>query len=92
MSDKSTILAEVDMWSKKPRNISVRDVATLYGERPRDERLWCLSPYELITEWEVIMLSHPRSLQDRNHRRHHAELTEVGRAKLKANERYHNDV
>ena len=37
------------------------------------------------------MFSYPQSLQDGNHRRHHAELTEVGRAKLKANKRYHHD-
>ena len=37
------------------------------------------------------MLSDPQSLRDGNHRRHNAELTEVGRAKLKANKRYHHD-
>ena len=37
------------------------------------------------------MLSYPQSLQDGNHRRHHAELTEAGRAKLTANQRYHHD-
>ena len=41
MSDRSTILAEVDMRSKKHRTVYVRDVATLYGERPRDDRIWC---------------------------------------------------
>ena len=30
------------------------------------------------------MLSYPQSLRDGNHRRHHVELKEVGRAKLKA--------
>ena len=37
------------------------------------------------------MLSFQQSLQGRNHGRHHAELTEVGRAKLKANKIYHHD-
>ena len=37
------------------------------------------------------ILSCPQRLQDDNHRRHHAELTEVGRAKVKANQRYHHD-
>ena len=63
----------------------------MYGERPRDERVWFLSPYDFTPEWEVTMLSYRQSLQDGNHRRHHAELTEVGRAKLKANKRYHQD-
>ena len=39
MSDKSTILAEVYMRSKKHIHIHVRAVATLYGERSRDERV-----------------------------------------------------
>ena len=52
-SDRSTVFAEVDMRSKKHRNITFRDVAALYGERPRDERVWNLSPYDFIYEWEV---------------------------------------
>ena len=55
-------------------------------ERPRDDRVWYLSPCEFITEWEVKMLSYPQSLQDGNHRRHHAEFTEAGKEKLKANQ------
>ena len=73
------------MRSKKHRTISFRDVATLCGERPRDERAWCLTVYEYTSEWEVKMLSYPQSLQYVNHRRHHAEFTEVGRAQIKAN-------
>ena len=56
-------------------------MATLYRERPRDERVWYLSPYELITDCEVKRLSDPQSLQDKIHRRHHAEFTEVGKHK-----------
>ena len=37
------------------------------------------------------MLSDPQSLQDQNHRRHHAELTEAGEHKLKANNKYAQD-
>ena len=85
MADRNTILAEVDMRSKKHRKVSFRDVAALYRERPRDERVWYLSPYEFITKWEVKMLSYPQSLQDGNHKRHHADFTEAGIAKLKAN-------
>ena len=57
----------------------------MFGERPRDEIVWLLSPYVFISEWEVMMLSDPQSLQYGNHRHHHAEFTEVGKEKTKAN-------
>ena len=37
------------------------------------------------------MRSYPQSLKDGDHRRHHAEFTVAGRAKLKANQQYHQD-
>ena len=37
------------------------------------------------------MLSYPQSLQDGNHRRHHAEFTEVGKQLMKANNKYDQD-
>ena len=37
------------------------------------------------------LLSDPQSLQDGSHRRHYAEFTQAGRAKLKADETYHQD-
>ena len=37
------------------------------------------------------MQSYSQSLQDGNHRRHHAEFADVGRATLKANTRYRHD-
>ena len=79
------------MSSTNHRNISLRDVATLYGERPRDERVWYLSPYEFIFESQVKRLSYPQGLQDGNHRRHHAEFTEAGSATLKAHQNVPQD-
>ena len=73
------------MRSKKHRTVLFRDVATLYGERPRDERVWYLSPYEFITDWEVQLLSCPQSYQDQNHKRHHAVFTEACKQQIKAN-------
>ena len=58
--ERNSILAEVDMRSAKYKKVTFRDVATLCGERPRDERVLYLSPYEFITDWEVKMLSYPR--------------------------------
>ena len=79
------------MRSQKYRIVTFRDVAKLYGERPKDERVWYLSPYEFITLGEVKMLSYPQSLADQHHRRHHAELTETGKHKLKAGTTYDQD-
>ena len=71
------------MRSKKHRKITFRDVATFYGERPCDPRVWYLSPYEFVSEWEVVMLSYPQSLSDADTPEHHVELTSEGRAKLR---------
>ena len=71
------------MRSKTHREISLLDVATLYGERFRDERVWHLSPYEFMSDWEVEMLSYPQSLNYANHKRHPAEFTEAGREQTK---------
>ena len=90
-SDRNIILTELDMRSKQYREVSFPEVATLYGERPRDERVWYLSPYGFRSEWKVNMLSYPQSLKPGNHRRRHAEITEAGRAKLKGNNKHHQD-
>ena len=78
----STKLVEVDARSKRKGKISFRDVAVLYGQRPHDERIWYLSPYEFVSEWEVKLLSYPRTLAEAAALHHHADLTDVGRTKL----------
>ena len=40
--------------------------------------MWYLSPYEFVTEWEVIMLKYPKSLHDAHNDKFHAELTTQG--------------
>ena len=54
----------------------------MYGQRPHDERLWYLSPYEFVSEWEIIFVSYPRTLDEAADPRHHADLTDAGTAKL----------
>ena len=88
----STVFAEVDMRSKRHRKITFRDVATFCGERPRDDRVWYLSPYEFVSEWEVVMLSYPQYLPDAYNPRHHAELTPEGIAKIHAHPGRHPDL
>ena len=72
-SPNSTVFASVDMRSKRHRKIMFRDVAALYGYRPCDDaRVWYLSPYEFVTEWQVVMVSYPQSLYDKDNDRYHA--------------------
>ncbi len=59
LSANSTVFAEVDVRSRRHRKIAFRDVAAFYGHRPTDARVWYLSPYEFVTEWEVILLKYP---------------------------------
>ena len=78
----STKLVEVDARSKRKGKITFRDVAVLYGQRPHDPRVWYLSPYEFVSDWEVQRLSYPTTMEAAADPRHHADLTEAGIAKL----------
>ena len=74
---------EVDFRNPRRRKITVRDVATLYGQRPRHPDVWYLSPYEFVTHWETKLLSYPLSLDSATDRRHHVRMTERGTDKLR---------
>ena len=92
MNDKritpnSSKFVEVDARTKRRGKITFRDSAVLYGQRPHDKRVWYLSPYEFESDWEVRLLSYPQSLEDACDPKHHAELTDVGMAKLRDRER-----
>ena len=83
VSVTSTVFADVDTLGRRHRRNTFRDVAAFYGQRPRDDpRVWYLSPYEFVTEWEVVMLRYPQSLHDRDSDKHHDALTEEGVALL----------
>ena len=75
-------LVEIDARSRTKGKITFRDVAVLYGQRPKDKRVWYLSPYEFVSEWDVKLLSYPRTLEETSDPHHHAELTEAGMAKV----------
>ena len=75
IADRSSVLAEVDMRSEIKRETTFRGAGTLYGEPPCDERLWLVSPYEFVSDRDVVMLSYPQSTKYAHHTRHHAELT-----------------
>ena len=78
LAANSTVFAEVDTRSKRHRKITFRDVAAFYGHRPKDPRVWYLSPYDFVTEWEVIMLKYPWSLKGADDDKFHAALTKEG--------------
>ena len=78
-----TTFSEVDFRNPRRRKITIRDVATLYGQRPRHPDVWYLSPYEFVTHWETKLLSYPQSLDGATDRRHHVRMTERGMDKLR---------
>ena len=83
VSVTSTVFADVDTRSRQHRRITIRDVAAFYGQRPcHDLRVWYLSPYKFVTEWEIVMLRYPQCLRDRDSDMYHAALTEEGVALL----------
>ena len=79
-----TQFPDIDARNPRRRTVRLRHVATLYGQRPKDPRLWHMSPYEFVMYWEVELLSYPLSLNTADDPRHHACLTDAGIRKLKA--------
>ena len=80
-SVNSTVFPQIDGRSKRHKRVNIRDVAMLYGHRPhkdQDHRVWYLSPYEFISEWEVVLLNYPQSLHGHTSDVYHASLTDAG--------------
>ena len=85
-------MAEADTRHRKFRRITLRDAGVLYGQRPCDPRVWYLSPYEFVKDWEVVMVSYPQTLRDASNPRHHVRLTEDGKAKMEAHQATFDDA
>ena len=81
-SVQAASFCEIDARNPRRRRITIRDVSTLYGQRPKHEDVWHLSPYEFVMYWEPVMCSYPLSAVDEHLREHHVRLTEAGRHKL----------
>ena len=62
--------------------VGVRDVATLYGQRPKHNDVWHLSPYEFVMHWQPQLCSYPLSAADEQLGNHHVRMTDGGRHKL----------
>jgi len=84
MMKRRPIFGEIDARCKRKRVVTIRDVAMLYGQRPKIPAIWCLSPYEFTMYWEPCLLSYPLTEQDASNPKHHVELTDSGRRKLRA--------
>ena len=82
--DETAVVAEVDRRNRQRKKIIVRDVATFYGQRPTHQFVWCLSPYEFVSEWEIIILSNPQEVRDVDHPLHDVTMTDAGIQQLKA--------
>ena len=54
----------------------------LYGQRPCHDDVWYLSPYDIATYWQPVLVSYPRSLLANEDDRYHATLTSSGLAKV----------
>ena len=85
--ERKAIFGEVDMRNRKKKKVTFRDVALLYGQRPCEDEVWYLSPYEFVTYWEAILLTYPTEKDAENSAGCHARLTECGKAKLEKCER-----
>eukprot|EP00959_Pyramimonas_sp_CCMP1952_P446654 9352302-Pyramimonas_sp.AAC.1 len=72
------------MRNSKKRKVTIRDVAMLYGLRPKRDGLWHLSPCEFVTYWRPVLVAYPTSVDAQADRdRHHAFLTPEGEQEMK---------
>ena len=51
------IFADIDGRNPKRKKVTLRDVAMLYGQRPKHRDVWYLSPYEFVMHWDSKLLS-----------------------------------
>ena len=57
----SATFAEIDGRSPQRRKVTFRDVAMLYGQRPKHPQVWHLSPYEFTMYWRPKLMSYPKT-------------------------------
>ena len=84
-ASSSSVFARFDQRRRHGKSIYIRNDAELYGLRPnkdQDPRVWYLSPYEFITEWDIQLLNYPQTLQGSESEVYHAALTDAGKQRL----------
>ena len=81
-SDDAATFAEIDSRNPMKKKITIRDVAILYGQRPKHNDVWHLSPYEFVMHWQPQLCSYPLSAADEQLGDHHVRMTDGGSHKL----------
>ena len=82
--DKQIRILEVDGRNPRSKKVISSDVATLYGQRPKHDDLWYLSPYEFAMYWEPQLVRYPMRLDEDENPKYHATLTQRGVSKIKS--------
>ena len=75
-----------DLRNRSKARLTLRDICVLYGYRPKGSPVWLLSPYEFVLQWETVLLTFPRSLNQNQKGCCHARLTDVGIGKLESHD------
>ena len=59
--EKGALLTAIDVDRRNPKKWTavMKNVAFLYGHRPRHADVWHLSPYEFVCYWEVVLARYP---------------------------------
>ena len=79
---RHAVVAEIDRRNRRHRKVAVRDMAIMYGHRPKIPEIWYLSACEFEVYWEVALIRAPQNLGDNEQADMQAELTKAGIAKL----------
>ena len=82
----------VDGRNPKKKKVTFRDAATLYGQRPKHQDVWDLSPYEFCMNWKAQLRSYPKTFQFDRDPRHHAKLTALGKELLEEQQEHGEEV
>ena len=73
----------VDHRNASKKTALIKNVAFLYGHRPRHDAVWFLSPYEFCVYWTICLAEYPTDLELSSGPEYHATLTNQGREKLR---------
>ena len=79
---QTAVIAEIDRRNRRHRRVAVRDMAVMYGHRPKIPEIWYLSPYEFEVYWEIALIRAPQTLADSQKADMQAELTDIAKKKL----------
>ena len=82
IAQKKAQFMEVDNRNSRKRKITLRDVAVLYGQRPKHQDVWHLSPYEFLMYWKPELARYPTSVKDLERGGRHVTMTPCGLQKL----------